>query len=1607
MRSRPVFVKPFLIACNTRNPKFSGNAVACLQRLIVANALPRDALCDVLEALREASSLALDIQLKVLQALPSLLQNYADHLTGPLLISAFQVCFLLHNSKTAVVINLAAAALKQLITSTYEKAIASGSANAVNGTASEVSVGDATTTIHGSRLDAYRVFDDICLITDGHKPKYIQGASLAQGFGLDLIETVLSDLIEGLRKWPEQLHLIRIRLMPLLVRVLSEKNAFGTTVRCTRLSAIIIRSLLVELGEDCEILLGLLNHTLDTDSTPTWKRVLTLEMFRSLHADVSLMRLIYSQFDCEENRRNVIRDHLGILVRLASEKPSIIGLGAQSSVPSMIVDDSDQVASQAGGVVGSIGVSTTANDLNTSGISNKWSVLKTPLMEQLDKPDPSPLPISYLYKLVLDCLTGFEEGIARYLLPFSVPKEKRNRRKQKKVTENIKADSTDGERPIEEELPGSKRSKTLVNPLSLDDHPQKTEIEISAQMIEQCWPALLAASSTFFNAALDSENFHALLRAFQKFTQISGLLELVTPRDAFLTTLGKHALPASKGLKPPSARNEESPSTSTDASREPSPVPTTPKLRPPIKRQHTLDIAISRLESRHLLCLRALLNLGIALGPSLRASWTIVLETLQQVDLLMTSAKRTQQRPQSREGEGKALEFEQTEDLGVEITAAETAASRLFEGSKDYEDETFVEFLIHLCGLLNEQLASSNHATPNNDALSPASSTTRKHQKLRSISGPSIESSADQHDSVFVLGKLRTIIRANVQRLTHVDSRQSGWDLLRWNLMESLTSNKNDSKLRLGAGMALNDMITLTAIYDEGESDDAFSRIRARSLHTLLQEVESLHQAVNNTKLTIQCDIEIHRLALEALNAILGRCGDSLTQGWTDVLTTISSAFMSDAKSRRDQVQTSQPRAPVLIRTAFSSIELICSDFLSAVPLSTLLQLLQTLYHFAAQSYDLNISLTVSSFYQSMSEHILRNNGPLDLQMIGSTERKNPQTTIAGHHELPAPQLWLSLLQSLVYLTSDSRLEARHSIIHTIFRILESQSDHLSASDVPKLYDLVLQPLLDANQRKYEEASSSDQSSVTEWNRTVILLIDGLTKQVAQWIDSLQPVAILLDIAHKAQENFEELLQRKSLDVTKAIFSGLSRIFSEIEFESKPEQLLQAGWRVWCSYNPVVQCHIDEEVSDNNEVLLAHLFCLGQLLRLSGSNLSSDKASDVLSQLYTTVTGATAPTYSNDVDSLTPVQKGVIESIKLLPITSGDFDLHLLRLLEQLVVLAYLSRDEDKESQASYVALSKSAMAVVESIIASRIDQKKLASDSELPAIALSAMNVPLHLKYKLQKVGREPSTWRKATSTGIQCLQKTAPVVSKSSDAGRTFWIQVIEMTRGIISADTTLCSVPENLIADETFDIDSFNTIRPLMTSSLDSEELADALRTQYVSSLFENSIIHESHPDDLALPGKPLLSGLKSDHFGRVKFLPPSPRSRLSYLLIDELFSLSSISDQHQPKRLAKAAAPYLILRCGLTLKAYIYDNPLRGLMPQPRSQKKELWYVLDKLFSLDSDPDALPGVNAGDGHKGHLRLLYPLLLRALKAAWRDEETSGRIRNVLGAVGSEWAI
>ncbi len=554
------------------------------------------------------------------------------------------------------------------------------------------------------------------------------------------------------------------------------------------------------------------------------------------------------------------------------------------------------------------------------------------------------------------------------MLPFTLPSDSRSKRRQTKTSEHEKgSDSADNEGLSQGKRPQSQAytsRKALVNPLELKDHVFYQQISTSAHMVDQCWPALLAASSTYLNACMDSENFHALVRSFQKFTQIAGLLDLVTPRDAFLTTLGKHAVPSNTSAQnfkhsssPDQTSRDENESISPEVDLD-NPTP----IKAALKRQQTSATAAPTMNTRHLLCLRALLNLGIALGPVLHNGWSIILETLQQADLVisLSGSKQMRQSALARRKSDFAQINEDTdtsEDLALEITAAETAASRMFESTNELPNDAFLDHLQCICALLHADTPDSEPESAGG-MLSPGPGP-KKHQKLRSISGTALEASAPDRESIFLLEKLVVVIHSNVDRLLRENTANSGWDLLTNKLTNILTSQVCLSEVRIKAASCFNQMAVLIATAEGFEDQTIRNDIRARSFGTILREIKTLHSSSRlDSRISLQCELDIHALALDASRTILEYCGDSLELGWSSVFSIVNSIF--DTRGSLNPSSTSdQFRSAKLVHSSFGSLQLICSDFLGSVPSSSLLQLLDTLFAFSNQNHDLNISLTV------------------------------------------------------------------------------------------------------------------------------------------------------------------------------------------------------------------------------------------------------------------------------------------------------------------------------------------------------------------------------------------------------------------------------------------------------------------------------------------------------------------------------------------------------------------------------------------------------------------------------------------------------------------------
>ena len=150
------------------------------------------------------------------------------------------------------------------------------------------------------------------------------------------------------------------------------------------------------------------------------------------------------------------------------------------------------------------------------------------------------------------------------------------------------------------------------------------------------------------------------------------------------------------------------------------------------------------------------------------------------------------------------------------------------------------------------------------------------------------------------------------------------------------------------------------------QSPNVRNELQQRALSTIFALCHDL--LTNERESPSEVDLQVHSIALEALRTILERGGDSLSGAWRIVFETISTAFSSQPH-RSINIGGIDPDEPFIDsalhsisigHSAFSSVQLTCSDFLNAVPDDDLFPLTNLLSAFASQTQDVNISLTVS-----------------------------------------------------------------------------------------------------------------------------------------------------------------------------------------------------------------------------------------------------------------------------------------------------------------------------------------------------------------------------------------------------------------------------------------------------------------------------------------------------------------------------------------------------------------------------------------------------------------------------------------------------------------------
>lgn len=1698
---RADFINPFILACKTKNIKLVSSGTVCLQRLTASKAIARSRLQDLLDAFGDGVNSGYEPQLKILQTLPSLLQLYASDIYGDLLARILQICVALQASKTAIVSNTAAATFQQLINSVFERGAQPHHSRAPSDSESPKSEDPSDKENDGSD-DAIRLFDDFCLLLNHQAPTFIRLDAVSPEFLLETLHTILSSHSSFLVSQPELVQTFRDNLLPGLSRQMARKDGFGTLVRAIAILLLLVQASAELLQEHLQPIIASLINALEKDGNTLWKRALYLEFFREIFADFGTFRKLFELFD-STGKSSVIGPLMASFVRVAAEDPSLIGLGRQSTIPIYRGNDlrGDEVASiEAQGLGGAI-TSVSSADLTTIGLSTEWSVLNTPLLKQPEKHVAPAIPSTYVYTLVLECTASFCDGLSKFVMPLSVPTRPSRRDSGEEGRRNSLATDTTEDGPVRKpsrSSTSSQKYQRLVNPLQLSKHTSLAQIQLCAAMVEACWPAALATCSTFLNSALDSEFYHILIRSVQKLAQVSGVLELSTPRDALLTTLAKASIPAnassviaayqnSKTAKPANIdENDETPE-GVKSPREPPPTP-------------THQSSSSPLNVRHLLCLRALLNLGIALGPTLeKGAWFILIETMQHVEALIAIPTTLSTGSQGGTPKIGAMGHESQTTLASEIAAVQAATKRMLESTRGYNAAPFANLVNALFRLLGQDEPDSG-AQPAREVISSPTSSNKldtfrpTHHASRSVSGLWTKSKTLDMEIGFVLSKISEISRINLYRFTLSQEHDYSWDLITSRLLNLGQNNSvsDGHRIQSASVVDLIAMETVKLLDDPNHIVKDQDVVRTWCLEVLMKQLQVLTSSDMHHQDNVE--YEIHKRLLDALESMLSHSGDSLSDSWPIALDILSLSFArlgNDVGNlpnpSADMIELKEKNAQIL-RVGFRSIQLITSDFLGVLTIESLAKLAQLLRDFGSQNFDVNVALTSTTLLWSLASQTLTR-----LETIGSAHLPINPTVLGDIESLPAVDgtelLWSITVAELLKLCGDERGDIRNAATRVLLKTLEASSESLSSNAWATV--LVCGPF-SAIRFALDQVKDRDHDQ-EDWMSSVAQLTEGIVLTMTQNLNVIAKHQTFSNTWDCLMDVFEAILNTHSLSAASLAFSNINKLLSTLPSLGKfDDALLTPVLRIWSTYHPADIQETKDQIP-NQSAFNAHAHTFVQAYKTSPSAVkkyehNGNEVEDLLGKaIERTVLLSSHPPYTSDVKTPSTEQKEVLECLSilktLLPGAMNFYCKHLLHLERSMLMIENGRVNAVKKSaimksvqRPTFIAFASACLDILRSMVL-ECSKGDGFMHHELVEESFDILSALISTKYTDLPSNNDAPLWRNATVTAIAMLEA---VTKESKEPGNRkpdeqdlngIADSLIPLTFNILSpgglSNTPTKHKQEILIEDETFDISQFQRLHECVVSLFQHDSIEKVSCTRYAMTIFNASLIAKPWFYDLPadLEDDPL-KGLTDLRPGSVHKPVFAVRRRICYAALDALFGLvtrrmqmeengkdanhADVPRSRSSPRLARNAAPYLLLRVVHPLKTLLSDQRLRGLTPPPLLQQAELQTVLTKFVDLRSDGRALAGAAASlrsasrkplasdgqddDGHdyhgdrdddddgKEHLRMLYPFLLRVARfwralprlkgeGAWQADEAGRAIEGALGrwseVVGEGWSV
>ncbi|GMM28119.1 Mon2 protein [Martiniozyma asiatica (nom. inval.)] len=1478
------FITPFLLACYSQNGKLSVTALRCLTYLMMTKAIAIEKIGDLIDALLDATNTS-EAQVKILQILPSFFQGYKSNIHGELLSKLLFICSELQIKNQNPIANTAQATFSQLLNTVFEKVVDEDKAvtkldDTAKAAAHNIEViidKDEKIKVGTCAFDTFRSLWDLVLSIDNQEPDFLKGVTISYDWGLEILESLIVNNKTIFLTHNELGFVLRRQAVPTLLRFISTSKEFPVMIRVYRILLQLLNDEFNILKVESEVIITLITQTLKDQTSPVWKKIMSLEFYQRVFGNSTLVKNIFQEYDKDQSA-TLLRDVLETMFDYLNQSKSTLNTGELIQRP---ISSNETLSNGKRDAQPSIRSSFERNHALSKNSGN----IKAQYMDCIDKQDPPSTPNTYSHLLI--CKSMF------YLIDSIVE--------------------------LSEEALGTTIKKGQIFKLKYEE--DEYQVKIVRGVVEEIWEHALNIHALFLHSSLDNELFSSLLESLEKLCMCSCLLKIDVTRNEIFKFLSVSAIKIDgRATYQNKVFSIGESIVGTITSSIGQAVSNIAQQETQIKRNE-LKFYGRNINSRQLLCFYSLISLAVALCEYLGTEWRTIAISLQWISYLIDGPSGI-----NAKDVPPFSPFLNNSDLNKVKSTLEA----LNQGMKFSSENSFISFMKSLISISNETLCESETSgfgqvpIDEEGVLQPCI-----FNKLYSI---------NRITDICIVDPVKFVIKP-----------ENTCQLVTEFLGKNAQNRNLDDESRLLSSRCFDLLIKSSSSSGFGSKDEEIiTKTEYKLIDSLYAFMINLAKLSKTDELLIiNCESKMHLQALDTLKTIIDKFGNLIQSKWNVVTAMLNFPFgvIENYDSSIINESTVTEILTLIVKSSFGSLKVILDEILQTIPINQIKVIIDSLYNFMSQKFDINISFNSVSYFWIVSDYMKERMETLSVEkkvsihkikrkedLLNSVSKFTVNTHIEEYDYFS--HLWVYLVYKLSMSVNDDRPRVRDASIITFFDIIRSFKVEDVLFDV--IYDIVLNPVI-LQQSPSKQNMENDKQLEKEWMQSYHSIVNSLTRLYFECV--MNNNARLVELWKGLIGYFIKFINadHEWVILKTEIFGDYLNIIKNFEEMEVSKELLEELYMIWEKSNIIFR-----KEKKYNDYVGAVVKCFIPSFKLFESIISKPKMEKIMQQLDVCIN------FTEDNVDLTPLQGEILDVLEYLK-TMPEY--------ESLMLGKLIGISEKPFISGCNIGASKRALTILSDYLLEITDFTNLINDDSLITIYECLLKSKSNTEIKCE----DTYLWQEAFYLCSVLIEKNVlflvdPTTDLNARSRKLIDLMILVLKKCFI----------DGAGSDEQFDIEHYIKIRDNLLILFDKVPDLNKSIEKFISIIWSNSFLYA--PNELFEVIIPKLNGDNDsfsqeqmidikmavtndelfDNFGTTSSLNCTKRSEISKVCLRDLANLASASTN-----VSKAVIPFILARYGVTLRSLVSESYILGKRALKDVKKDEFSIILTGIESIKQE------------------------------------------------------